>query len=142
VEVGHLQSSRPADYDRNPVNTARIYNAVVGPHAAVDRWTYTVPSGKKSRLANCFCRVVRIAAAGAAADDIAAVIVVPVSGGNAYASLAMIFSNVVGIGDSQAVAPNIILVAGDIVKGLTAQTSTTTSSESMAAIALTNEFDA
>jgi len=52
--------SRLEWYDRNPINRRQVYFAQsVGPHVLTQRWTYTVPAGKKAWLEAVVVRVER-----------------------------------------------------------------------------------
>jgi len=42
--------ARPDWYDRNPVVQNNYYTGVVVPHTETERWTYTVPAGKKAMV--------------------------------------------------------------------------------------------
>jgi len=64
VRVGTPSAvARPDWYDRNPIPTNLYWDAETGPHAATERWTYTVPSGKKALVEVLQCVVKRTVAA-------------------------------------------------------------------------------
>jgi len=43
--------ARKAYYDRNPIVIIRAWDGYVGPHTFTQRWSYTVPSGRKAMFA-------------------------------------------------------------------------------------------
>lgn len=58
-----LTPARAAYYDRNAASVLQSYLATVGPHAATQRWSYTVASGKKLQVEITGTRIYRITAA-------------------------------------------------------------------------------
>jgi hypothetical protein len=48
VKFSAGQPSRPDWYDRNPKSVVLSSQAVYSPHGTTQRWTYTVPAGKKA----------------------------------------------------------------------------------------------
>lgn len=77
-------ASRPIYTDRNPIVRTQNYTATLAPHAFTQRWSYTVPAGKKA-----FCDFVRLyrrrtGVATTASDDGAEIDYTP-SGGAAMA---------------------------------------------------------
>jgi len=64
MQVNSPASSRAAWYDRNP-KTIYYWDAedAIAPHATVNRWTYTVPSGRKARAELTFLWIYRDTAA-------------------------------------------------------------------------------
>jgi len=50
MRTGQPIISRPAWYDRNPVQKVGNYIGTHGPHSTVERLSYTVPAGKKAMV--------------------------------------------------------------------------------------------
>lgn len=46
-------------YDRKPFTHTEFYSAIVGPHLDTNRWTYTVPAGKRAYIESAHARLVR-----------------------------------------------------------------------------------
>lgn len=65
MRTGHVASSRPQYYDRNPVGAiASFGEALTAPHNTTTRFTYTAPTGKKAFIESAFVSAVRRTAAG------------------------------------------------------------------------------
>jgi len=61
-------SPRAMWYDRNSTFIRKTWNGLVGPHAAVTRWTYTVPTGKKTFIGLMSLTMLRETAATTAGE--------------------------------------------------------------------------
>lgn len=117
--------ARPAEYDRSPGTIRNSYAAGdVAPHATTTRWTYTVSSGKRSRILVGQVMMARQTAGGVAGRTAMRVLVTP-SGGSAGAAMHIAdYTNAVN-------SPNVVpysgggfLNPGDVASGDTEDTST------------------
>ena len=111
VKVGFPGGPRLEWYDRNPQSKNLNFEGSVGPHAAVDRASYTVPTGKKFFLENSLVHLDRDVVATTpgwasvrtfARDDLAI-----------YASIR---SNAVGDKAAMNIARSLIMRAGEAVR--------------------------
>ena len=51
MRLNYPGNARAAYFDRNPVYVVRTYDAgTVAPHGATERWSYTVPAGRKVQV--------------------------------------------------------------------------------------------
>jgi hypothetical protein len=118
-------SDRAPDYDRNPVARANSYStAGVGPHSGAVRWSYTVPSGKKTRVANLVVKLIRDGASGT--PGMAAAFINYTPNGGAAVSVLIGYQNsgAVNALDGQAVGSSMVLLPGDAISGQTSDAST------------------
>ena len=106
-------------YDRNPVKVQRHNNIVAGPHAANDRWTYTVPPNRIAFVEALTTRVTRVTVA-APSSDAHCTIVTDI----AVCFDSIIYTNIVGDTDKTVVGQNMILLAGETIIGRTRDNST------------------
>lgn len=112
-------------YDRNPVSQGKSYSATgVAPHADTQRWTYTVPNGKKVMLETSLAQVVRITAAAPVGLAKAAVNLTPLSVTSVFTT--GVFHNKNGVGDSENafMGCGAQLQAGEIIEARTQDGST------------------
>jgi hypothetical protein len=118
-------SDRANYYDRNPLAKNNEYSQpAIGPHSAVQRWIYTVPTSKKAYLEACECSVTRDAAAAASGLVAAEVRYTPALG-VAQRIIPLLFAdNVVGSPHALAVSSYGFMQAGDAVSGVTTDAST------------------
>jgi len=117
--------SRPAWYDRNPEPGWGVYfAAAVAPHALTTRWSYTVPTGKKTFLEAILCWLMRAGAAATVGRVYALIQYLEGGVSGPYLAYASIRTNSVGDGDSGNLGQSIIMVAGDIIRCQTSDGST------------------
>lgn len=112
-------------YDRNPVQQAQTYfNDSLIPAAEIARWSYTVPSGKISLVAVASLWAMRQSAA-TGLGEVSVTIELTPSGGSAQRLLFRSFvSNTVGASVGAEIGTSMFLLAGDRIRGLTADTGT------------------
>ena len=111
MRVGFPGGPRLEWYDRNPLSKNPSYEGSVGPHAAVDRASYTVPTGKKFLLENSMVhmdRDVEATTPGWAGVEILA--------RDAVLIYATIRTNVVGDKAKMNVGRSVIMRAGEVVR--------------------------
>jgi len=120
-----LHYSRPFWYDRNPVNVIKAYTALtVGPHTITTRWGYTVPSGKKAFLESAVCYLRRTEVATTVGRAVGFIDITPAGQSPQYYILAEIITNNVGDSHTMTIGHAGILLAGDRIRGRTADHST------------------
>ena len=124
VRVGFPGGPRLEWYDRNPQPALYRYQVFdAAPHALVQRWSYTVPSGKKAFIEMAGAYVVRVTVAttaGLVYDRVQ----YQVSGGSAFSILwALLYTNTIGDKDRADVGHSLILNAGDAIFGWTGDAS-------------------
>lgn len=133
--------ARPTYYDRNAIPQARSYSqGAIAPHAQTQRWTYTVPAGKKAFIEEIFGQVRRETAAAPVGRIDIQVIYVPVTGSSMFIALPIIYTNVVGDQQTEFPPQLGLMVAGDLIHGDTEDTSTGGTAAFVAAIKFV-EFD-
>lgn len=115
---------RGAWYDRNPIAIARTYDGTVAPHAGTERWSYTVPTGKKFLLQLATAQTTRITAAAPAADASAQVKYQPNGGSEQLQIYTLSYDNTVGARVSEQLGTNAAMLAGDFMRGVTSDGST------------------
>lgn len=71
---------RPQYYDRNATPQHKSYQASVAPHAGVQRWIYTVPTGRSAFVETIYMQIRRTSAPGTAALSAIAVNYTPNGG--------------------------------------------------------------
>lgn len=116
--------ARPSYYDRNEVPKSFRYIATVAPHTTTVRWTYTVPVGKKAWMDSALAWLGRATAAAPVALAFGWVRYTP-SGGSATTMVNTTLATN-GVNDNQQSLLSSLgaMVAGDVVEGLTVDTST------------------
>jgi hypothetical protein len=125
MRTGHVQQSRPQWYDRTPIGrTNSATNAATAPHAETVRWTRTIPTAKKYQLQTATVLVRRESAAAPASYMTAAVRLFPNGAANVIINEVLIVGNAVNDGDNQTLGGAIALLAGDVLEGITQDSST------------------
>ena len=125
MRIGSLAAARPTYYDRNGVSLAYEYTSYgIAPHAETQRWTYTVPAGKKAYVETFRAFVYRITAATSPNRYAAAIFVNPSGGGSYKIIEATSYSNVADTSQVLNVGGSILLFAGDQIAGYTLDAST------------------
>jgi len=134
--------ARPAWYDRNPIQRIQNWDeGAVAPHANTQRWTYTVPPGKKAFVEYAELWAKRLTAAGTVGIVEANVRVTP-SGGSASAIMRVyVITNNVGDVDKAVVGQALTLLAGDMIECRSADSSTGGTATYHSAVKIV-EFDA
>jgi len=142
VRSGQPIIARPEWFDRNPVHRFQYYfNNIVAPHADTDRWTYSVPAGKKAFMELLTCALIRDAAATTAGWARATIYIQPSGGTMQRALWASLYSITQGDKDHAEIGSGPLLYAGDAVKGQTGDGSTGGSVTYLVTAKIT-EFDA
>jgi hypothetical protein len=142
MRTGQPIIGRPAWYDRNPVQKVNNYNAtLVTPHSITERWSYTVPSGKKAMVEILEAEVLRAQAASTVGLAEALIALTPSGGSEKSVLCARIFDNTVAARSTQAIGSALLLLADDKLTGKTVDTSTGGSCDYYLAYKIT-EFDA
>jgi len=91
----------------------------IAPHVTTQRWTYTVPAGKKAFVELAFCQVFRTGVAGTLGMCVAYVQVTP-QGGSATVMLgAKMWNNTAGAQDTVEIGLAWHMKAGDQIEGIT-----------------------
>ena len=124
VRVGFPGGPRLEWYDRNPQMQAEAYNGTgIPPHGLTERWSYTVPTGKKCLLEMLQALIKR--ALAATTEDLAYIIVNYTKSGGVAKSLIFnpLRTNLVGDGDSVAIGATLTLLAGDVLAAKTGDAS-------------------
>jgi len=120
VKVGFPGGPRLEWYDRNPQGVEEYYYGIdLGPHVPVQRFLYTVPTGKKFLLENALALCVR--------KTVAAPLGVCYGRIHAraeYLVYARMFLNVAGDQKEMNVGRSVILLAGEPISGNTGDAST------------------
>lgn len=123
--VGHVQSSRPLYYDRTMVSRTSYYSSgAIAPHGITERWTYTVPTGKKAFVQSLLAVAQRITAAAPVSQYAALVTVTPNGGTLARVLLALLLTNNVGDSAREHYGASGALAAGDVLASSTVDLST------------------
>lgn len=82
MRQGNLLPGKPNWYDRNPsANFKTYWVAAGGPHSTTIRWTYTVPTNKKT-LVDAVSTYVRRASAATSASFVGVIIEIDPTGGS------------------------------------------------------------
>jgi hypothetical protein len=108
-------------YDRNPLNIVKVYANTVGPHASTQRWSYTVPTGRKAMMEELFDEVFRASTASANGGPTCDIYYTPSGGSQSYLCESIISNVTAGAGpgtgayDKTIMGQGIILYAGDNV---------------------------
>lgn len=111
-------------YDRNPVARRSVYAALNGPSVATQRWSYTVPSGKKFALQTAECLVNRKTVAGTPETVQNYINYSPSGSGQDSFLVSLITDNVVGSKDRGSIAGTVVLLEGDALTAFTSDAST------------------
>lgn len=106
--------------DRNPATVVRSYAAGgVGPHAETNRWTYTVPAGRRAAVTFLEADVFRDSAA-----TTLGVITVSVYYNTELVLRSIVWNNTVGARDFKLMTGLMVLNPGDTIRATTSDTST------------------
>jgi len=112
-------------YDRSPGNKTQIYFAGgVGPHGETQRWTYSVPAGKKAWLGPLFIEVMRATAATTVGAVVGDIRYTPQGGTTGRLLIARLFTNSVNDNDRKELPAFMLLQTGDTLTAYTADGST------------------
>lgn len=114
--------ARPQWFDRNPLPASIGFHAsAVAPHGNTVRATYTVPASRKAWIASIFFNVVRLTVAAPAGE-----VILQAEAPTAGTSAAIIVLGSNGVGDraSDGFGQSITLLATQIVRVITQDTST------------------
>ncbi|SRR6266542_2012916 len=112
-------------FDRNGITKAfNYYQVIITPHAATERWSYTVPAGKKAIVEFQNIHLIRWAVAGPAALANCWTRCTLVATGIANHLFAAILTNGVGDKDSYQSNSQFVLNAGDVISFSTGDGST------------------
>ena len=106
-------------YDRNPISIERSYYGDNLPHTSTQRWSYTVPSGKKAILEICFAVILRVSAAETADEVIGGIWIQPSGSSNVAIVYTTMLTNNVGDMDKTSLGQSLTLKAGDILQAIT-----------------------
>lgn len=119
-----LYRPRAQWFDRNPVKVAALYSNTVAPHAATERFSYTVPVGKKCVIEITNVSVTRTTVAAAPAEFQASI--TDRTGAVHVFTYAQVCGsgNIVGDYLKDNIGSTIVLKAGDIVASHTLDAST------------------
>jgi len=126
VRISATFLARPEYYDRNPISRVLSgYYAAQSPHAFTERWSYTVPAGRKALVSELQLYFYRRTAATTVGLVYAYIQVNFVSGGGWVAVLVQeMVTNNVGDKDHAEVGLLLFLSAGDVIRGADADGST------------------
>jgi hypothetical protein len=125
MRVYAVTTARADWYDRNPIARANAYNATgIIPHAASTRWTYTVPAGKKFALQTAYASLMRDASATTLSYSRATVFYTPSGGSQVFIIATDNLDNTVGSIQSLSIGGTTTMLAGDAIRGETADLST------------------
>lgn len=120
MQVGHIQQSRPAYYDRNPSNVQLDYSAAgVAPHASTQRWTNTIASGKKGFIENLYALAYKATTGGVNGLSQASIYYTPSGGAQGILLGAQIFGTAAGAQHVMSTTSAGVLQAGDVLAGFT-----------------------
>lgn len=119
MRISSYAVARPAYYDRNATASTSSYSAAPAPAGDVTRWSVTVASGKKILVEASYCSVTRQSAPTVGALYYATVF----CSGIIINSIADT-STVVGTTQSRIVTGMITAYPGDVIYGLTSDSST------------------
>lgn len=125
MRVFNNGTSRPAWYDRGPLEIAKYYFAqAVAPHGVTTRWTYTVPAARKCLVELTQVTEMRDVAAGVAGTTNGFIRVVT-AGAVTLDFAFTVFQNVnVDTYRQCAMAPQAVMLATSVVSGSTIDSST------------------
>jgi len=142
VRSGQPIISRPEWFDRNPVHRYNYYFGLSqSPHSDTNRFTYTVPAGKKAFIELLTVFLIRDGAPTTAGWSRATLYLQPSGGTLQRCLIASIYSASLGASDHAELGQNCLLYPGDVVTGETGDGSTGGSVTYVVAAKIT-EFDA
>lgn len=118
-------SDRTAFYDRNATTILKsVVSSSVGPHGGTNRWTYTVPTGRKASVQGTRNFVQRTAAAAPVGQVQSYFNFLPAAGGAGQLGVIELFTNTVNDGADQTWSSLGDLLAGDGLTGSDSDAST------------------
>jgi hypothetical protein len=124
MRTGQPIISRPAWHDRNPSQQLLWYTVNgAAPHSAIDRWTYTVPTGKKAMLEALDGLICILTAATTAGRRKIYVRLTKSGGGSADIMNLQISTNGVGDVQTKTLGTSLLMLQGDTITGFTADES-------------------
>jgi len=125
MRVGFPGGPRLEWYDRNPIVRVQNYNpTAVAPHAQQQRWSYTVPTGKKAFIELMQVQAYRATAATTVGMAQAGIFYYPNGGTNQPLLLEYIRTNNVGDRAADAIGNSGVLLASDQLTAYTQDNST------------------
>jgi len=125
MRFAHALFTRPDWYDRNPITRINGYLAGgVAPHGTTQRWSYTVPAGKKTLVQVAASNISRTTVAAPAAFARAILQLTPSGGAATELISAINEGNAIGNNQVASNMGTMVLLPGDAITGLTADGST------------------
>lgn len=125
MRVFNLGTSRPAWYDRGPtVKSAGYSQGGIAPHAATDRWTYTVPANRKTAAQCIQAAVTREGVAGAPGLQLTRIRYTQAGGSLIELIYAPVLANTTGAQSNLINSGTLVMLAGDLIVGNTYDNST------------------
>jgi len=113
-------------FDRNPIEIVRAYdNTALAPAVDTQRWTYTVPAGKKFQIGNAQCHQQQDGVSGVGSNRRAYIAITPSGGALTIALIAQSQFNSNGENRDLVGLQGHILLAGDMIEGRTADPTST-----------------
>ena len=116
MKIGYSQAQW---FDRNPLSLAFAYHETVGPHPLTERWTYTVPVGRKALIGSSSCTIAPTVAPTTPGDTSVDIRIDPLASAEASVLLAHYNSSLLSIPSYNVGAGIILLNAGDIIRATT-----------------------
>ena len=123
-EIGQSQIIRSPWYDRNPLVITRSFSSILGPHAAFAHWIYTVPANRKCMISSTMVGGFRFTNPSVSGEWLVSINI------NNASELVEFISFASNIGESFGIASNfvqgnqILLSAGDAIRGFTSDVAT------------------
>jgi hypothetical protein len=121
---GHLQPSRPFYFDRAPIGRAFAYGSIDAPAAATERFTYTTPSDKLAFIETIALEMLRITAAAPVGQSTIRVAIDTLTDAEVNLVVLDMLNNAVDANRQAEMGGAFVLEAAEIVRALTADTST------------------
>ena len=121
------QQNRTEWYDRNPIPRVNAYfSGPIAPAGSVTRWSYTVPALKKFLLQTLQTLAIRETVAGVVNAGAAAIAAYTPSGSglSQFQVAPATGTNTIGSGVSVAFGANAVFLAGDLLQGISLDSST------------------
>jgi hypothetical protein len=120
MRTGQPIIGRPAWYDRNPVTTFKsYYEGNVAPHGLTERWTYTVPSGKKALVELIAIWMNRTAAPTTLGRAEARLLFFPSGGSETPLVYSVLYDSNVGAEKNVNIGQSSIMLQGDKIRATT-----------------------
>lgn len=124
MNIGHVQQSRPAYYDRNAVVVVNAYAATVGPHVTTTRWAYTVPTGKKAFWNSAQVSATRVTVAAPVGEVDIRIRVTPPGGAGGQILGVTFWKNAIGDEMHAELATAEVMIASNVIEGITVDSGT------------------